>query len=146
MLVQESVEKQPLKTSNAAAHNYSPKGKRDTPTKDKKKQLSDSEDFGMRIITISGDNRGALMEISSSHKKSSNGYTLIEKTKNGKAKANESGEEEQCDDQSQPIPTTFLNSNVQGVNNSIVYNSSCHNNDPGIHLSLLRKPNHHHHG
>lgn len=38
-----------------------------------------------------------------------------------------------------PQMTAFLNSNVQGINNSIFYNCSSTDNDPGIHLSLSRK-------
>ncbi|XP_024162333.1 swi5-dependent recombination DNA repair protein 1 homolog [Rosa chinensis] len=37
--------------------------------------------------------------------------------------------------------SSFTNSNVQGINNSIVYNSSCTHHDPGVHLALTRKPN-----
>ncbi|KAH6814890.1 hypothetical protein C2S51_023908 [Perilla frutescens var. frutescens] len=128
VLVQESVGKQPPLVTNTSS-----KGKRETPMREKKKKASDSEDLGVRVITIAGENRGALMEISySSFKKSSK--------INGKAakKAND-GE----DDESQsPLQATatFLNSNVQGVNNSIVYNSSCSHHDPGIHLSLTRNP------
>ncbi|KAM5555741.1 vegetative cell wall protein gp1 [Rosa sericea] len=37
--------------------------------------------------------------------------------------------------------SSFTNSNVQGINSSIVYNSSCTHHDPGVHLALTRKPN-----
>lgn len=34
----------------------------------------------------------------------------------------------------------FMNSNVQGINNSIVYNTSLTHHDPGVHLAFSRKP------
>ncbi|XP_047979041.1 extensin-like [Salvia hispanica] len=139
VLVQESFEK-PTKPNNAhTLHSLPSKGKREPPTKDKGaiKKLSDSEDLGMRVITITGENRGALMEITSSNKKKhphGTAYTLANDTTSDHKDKNSVG-------QSQPPMTTFLNSNVQGVNNSIVFNSSCHHNDPGIHLTLVRKLN-----
>ncbi|KAL1546145.1 vegetative cell wall protein gp1-like [Salvia divinorum] len=139
VLVQESIEK-PTKANNAhTLHSVPSKGKRELPTKDKGtiKKLSDSEDLGMRVITIAGENRGALMEITSSNKKKhprGTAYTLANDTTGDHKDRNPVA-------QSQPPMATFLNSNVQGVNNSIVFNSSCHHNDPGIHLSLVRKLN-----
>ncbi|XP_042040603.1 extensin-like [Salvia splendens] len=139
VLVQESFEK-PTKPNNAnTLHSLPSKGKREPPTKDKGaiKKLSDSEDLGMRVITITGENRGALMEITSSNKKKhphGTAYTLANDTTSDHKDKNSVGP-------SQPPMATFLNSNVQGVNNSIVFNSSCHHNDPGIHLNLVRKLN-----
>ena len=34
----------------------------------------------------------------------------------------------------------FINSNVQMINNSIVYNSTATHHDPGVHLKISRKP------
>lgn len=36
--------------------------------------------------------------------------------------------------------TAFLNSNVQSVNNSLMYNSSCTQHDPGVRFVLSKKP------
>ncbi|KAL0428697.1 UNVERIFIED_CONTAM: hypothetical protein Sradi_0495700 [Sesamum radiatum] len=140
VLVQETIDK-PTKMHNAGSW------KREATKKDKstgKKLLSDSEDFGMRVITLAGENKGAVMELTTSHKK-----TQSKNAKAGYQSNRESGEEgkHNYDDkeakttvQSQPM-TAFLNSNVQGVNNSILFNATCRFNDPGIHLSLTRKPN-----
>ncbi|KAI3444370.1 hypothetical protein Pfo_001035 [Paulownia fortunei] len=133
VLVQETIDK-PMKTQNA--HNNginASKGKREPTTKDKGtgKKLSDSEGFGMRVITLSGENKGAVMELSPSRKKNypvGNDHNF-EKNKNAKAgssivyqSSSESGEEGKSDNkekankamtmQSQPT-TAFLNSNVQ---------------------------------
>lgn len=35
---------------------------------------------------------------------------------------------------------TFMNSNVQMINNSLVYNSMATHHDPGVHLRISRKP------
>lgn len=157
VLVQETIDK-PTKMHNA--HNstgVAGNGKREPTKKDKgtsKKLLSDSEDFGMRVITLAGENKGALMELTTSRKKT---YShSLQKNKNAEAgiisssgyqSNSESGEDGKSNDkeaktmqQSQPM-TAFLNSNVQGVNNSILYNATCRYNDPGIHLSLTRKAN-----
>ncbi|MFQ6670855.1 hypothetical protein Gotur_035597 [Gossypium turneri] len=118
-----------------------------------KKFASDSEDAGMRVITIAGENKGAFMElIKSPHKNGFQGspHRLANSSRigsdgsdyhsysssedgDGKMKAKSNG--------SNTMPmSAFMNSNVQGVNNSIVYNSSCTHHDPGVHLSLHRKP------
>lgn len=152
VLVQETIDK-PTKMHNAHNSGVAGNWKREPTKKDKstggKKLLSDSEDFGMRVITLAGENKGAVMELTTSHKKT-HSHNLDEKKKNGKSgfqSNSESGEEGKHNDdkeakavQSQPM-TAFLNSNVQGVNNSILFNATCRFNDPGIHLSLTRKAN-----
>ncbi|KAL8494842.1 hypothetical protein ACS0TY_019138 [Phlomoides rotata] len=138
VLVQESIDK-PMKPHNSHNHGVASKGKREVAAKDKgsSKKLSDSEESGMRVITIAGENRGALMEINSAHKKNhplpGNPHIL---KKNGAEEAGQSNNKEKT-----AMQTTFLNSNVQGINNSMVFNSKCHHNDPGIHLSLVTMPN-----
>jgi hypothetical protein len=34
----------------------------------------------------------------------------------------------------------YMNSNVQCVNNSLLYHASCSHHDPGVRLSLSKKP------
>ncbi|KAK8588097.1 hypothetical protein V6N13_087045 [Hibiscus sabdariffa] len=119
-----------------------------------KKFSSDSEDSGMRVITIAGENKGAFMElIKSPHRNGFQGSPhRLQKTVTGSSDGSEyqsyssSGEEgdhkmKGKSNGSNSLPmNAFMNSNVQGVNNSIVYNSSCTHHDPGVHLSLHRKP------
>ncbi|XWS35929.1 hypothetical protein CRYUN_Cryun20dG0038700 [Craigia yunnanensis] len=120
-----------------------------------KKFSSDSEDTGMRVITIAGENKGAFMElIQSSHKNGfqgsphrlQKGVNSSRTGSNGSDDQSYSGEEgdRKMKDKSNASKTmpmnAFMNSNVQGVNNSIVYNSSSTHHDPGVHLSLHRKP------
>ncbi|KAK7292845.1 hypothetical protein RJT34_15699 [Clitoria ternatea] len=102
-------------------------------------KVSGSEGNGMRVIKIAGENRGAYMQITHSQKKS------IYKTGNS-----DNGEEVNAKrkDKSKkvgkvlstpPMIPMYLNSNVQCVNNSIVFNSSCTHHDPGLHLTLSNK-------
>ncbi|XP_038995797.1 uncharacterized protein LOC120120179 [Hibiscus syriacus] len=102
---------------------------------------SDSEDAGMRIITITGDNKGAFMEInqSSHHKNGFQGTSFRLENSN----SNEAGDRKMKAKSNTSKTITmnaFINSNVQGINNSIVYNSSCVCHDPGVHLTLYTKP------
>ncbi|KAG2720606.1 hypothetical protein I3760_02G043400 [Carya illinoinensis] len=112
----------------------------------------DSEEMGMRVITIAGENKGAFMELIRSPKKHE---AVAYKKGNHKTQSNASqseitsgsdkeGNPEKEKGQngketgSKPI-SAFMNSNVQSVNNSLIYNSSCTHHDPGVHLSLSRK-------
>lgn len=133
-----------------------------------KKASSDSEEGGFRVITLAGENKGAIMEIFHSPKK--NGfegnprYLQAQKT-TGTSKlaiadggetwhsfssGDERNDQKTNKDKTQKdakamrtLPmTAFMNSNVQAVNNSIMYNSKCKHHDPGVHLALSRKPGH----
>ncbi|OMO64239.1 hypothetical protein CCACVL1_21910 [Corchorus capsularis] len=126
-----------------------------------KKIFSDSEDSGMRVITIAGENKGAVMELISSPQRNGfqGGGNLREQRRANFARtgsdasdyhsyssssSSEEGRDRKSRDKSKTSKTmpmnAFMNSNVQGVNNSIVFNSSCTHHDPGVHLSLHRKP------
>eukprot|EP00258_Populus_trichocarpa_P011423 XP_002320216.3 uncharacterized protein LOC7492797 [Populus trichocarpa] len=121
-----------------------------------KKISSDSEDVGMRVITIAGENKGAFMEVIRSPKKhffEGNSHTLNKKG-NPRSEGSDWGSQSSSGEEGNskkdknhkgrsmgPSPmSAFMNSNVQGVNNSIVYNSSCSHHDPGVHVALSRKP------
>ncbi|KAA8520780.1 hypothetical protein F0562_014948 [Nyssa sinensis] len=99
------------------------------------KKFSDSEEyFGMRVIRIAGENKGAVMELSPSNKK--NGFGGISPIL--QKKDNPSSEDGRLKT-ALPRMARFLNSNVQGVNNSMIYNCSSTHNDPGGHLTLPKK-------
>lgn len=128
-------------------------GKREAVKKDKggqqKASNSDSsDDFGMSVLTLAGENKGAIMELSPSRKT----YSPQSLQKKGIPKAwsseddgeksgSESGKKgDRMQNKSLPM-TAFMNSNVQGVNNSILHNASCTHHDPGVHLVFSRKTN-----
>ncbi|CAN6905752.1 unnamed protein product [Brassica oleracea var. botrytis] len=86
------------------------------------------------VITISGDNKGAVMEIKRSP---------INTHGVGKGEDDRSNTSKKHNDNiGGNLPMDgFVNSNVQIVNGSVVYNSSETHHDPGVHLSLYWKPN-----
>ncbi|CAH1439165.1 unnamed protein product [Lactuca virosa] len=118
----------------------------------KKHSHSDSEDGGMRIIIIAGENKGAIMELSPFGKKTHNfgdnphrlhmkkdSPTPTQPSDGEKSGSNSDGKSKAIKSKS-PLMCAVMNSNVQGVNNSILYNCSTSHHDPGVHLSLSRKP------
>ncbi|KAL7609326.1 formin-like protein 16 [Lactuca sativa] len=117
------------------------------PETSKKHSHSDSEDGGMRIITIAGENKGAIMELSPFGKKThSFGDNPHMKKDSPTPTSTKPSDGEKSDGKSKaiksksPLMSAVMNSNVQGVNNSILYNCSTSHHDPGVHLSLSRKP------
>ncbi|CAN6704614.1 unnamed protein product [Malus baccata var. baccata] len=152
--------------------NNSPSSKNEGETKErlishkKSPSSSDHEAAGIRVITVAGENRGALMELIKSPKKHGSGEHshYIHKKGNDKtlmgnqsdqssySGSSDSGSEEgkhKSKDKSHRTgkaaaskpASAFMNSNVQGINNSIVYNSSLTHHDPGVHLAFSKKPN-----
>jgi len=79
-----------------------------------------SEGRGAMVITISGENRGAHMQITQSHKR-----------------GNSDGEKVRT---LPPRRAFYGNSNVQCVNNSMLLNSSLSHHEPGVHLIVPKKP------
>ncbi|XWS61478.1 hypothetical protein CRYUN_Cryun07bG0129100 [Craigia yunnanensis] len=74
----------------------------------------DDDEHGVRIITLSGNNAGATMRSELDGKSSPDGISL--------------GEPDTL--------STYVNSNFQAVNNSIMLGSSYNTNDPGVHLDV----------
>lgn len=99
-----------------------------------KEQQHESDDIIMAaqgLITISGENKGAVMEIQQSPSKT-HGIGKGNRSNNSKKHKDNIGGNLPMDG--------FVNSNVQIVNGSVVYNSSETHHDPGVHLSLYWKP------
>ncbi|XP_059651193.1 vegetative cell wall protein gp1-like [Cornus florida] len=170
VLLQETIEKpvvMPKTSSNGEFQRYGGREvkKPDSQTskdkggKYKKWSSSESEEGGMRIITLAGENKGAIMELSPSQKKSHviggnpPPHNVLYKKGNialGDDEKSEGGLSKMINNEHKtsprtppppPMTTAFMNSNVQGVNNSILFNSSSTHHDPGVHLSLSRKLN-----
>ncbi|OIW13500.1 hypothetical protein TanjilG_29241 [Lupinus angustifolius] len=168
MLVQKTVEK-PKKWVNGNGtelhreegnHGNTHHGKgKESETNDrgsyKKFSHLDSEDSGMNVITIAGENRGAYMELVHSQKKHEANY-LHKKGNGSKTNADVVGGESESSSRiegsanrkekndkgrtksSFPM-AAYMNSNVQCVNNSLLYHASCSHHDPGVRLSLSKK-------
>ncbi|MCD7455377.1 hypothetical protein HAX54_027993 [Datura stramonium] len=129
-------------------------GKREAVKKDKglqQKKVSNSDtadDFGMSVLTLAGENKGAIMELSPSRKtyspqslQNKGSPKAWSSEDDGEKSGSESGRKgDRMPNKSLPM-TAFMNSNVQGVNNSILHNASCTHHDPGVHLVFARKTN-----
>ncbi|KAD5317070.1 hypothetical protein R6Q59_032347 [Mikania micrantha] len=120
------------------AHNFTRKHETDH------KKHWDSEDGGKNIITIAGENKGAIMKITPfSHKQHDHGNNIhVNRLKPTTSNINgDTDSEAKNKDQTSNslLKTALLNSNVQGVNNSILCNCSINYHDPGIHLTLSTK-------
>ncbi|KAF5451787.1 hypothetical protein F2P56_026859 [Juglans regia] len=114
------------------------------------KNILNLEEVGMRVITIAGENKGAFMKLIQSSKK----HEVVHKNENPKTKSHGNDWESTSSDKavgnlkknkshegkvtSSMPKRAFVNSNVQCVNNSILYNCSCTHHDPGVHLALSR--------
>ncbi|KAH8494703.1 hypothetical protein Peur_060608 [Populus x canadensis] len=78
---------------------------------------ADEDDHGIRIITLAGTNTGATMR------------SELDDQKGKKLPDGESfGEPE--------ASGTYVNSNFQALNNSIMFGSHYNTNDPGVHMDI----------
>ncbi|KAL2486037.1 Uncharacterized protein Adt_30793 [Abeliophyllum distichum] len=152
VLVQDTIEKLPkLMPTNTQNSSIASNGRREL-TKDPNKKISDSEKMGMSVITLAGENKGAVMELSP-HKKNhstTNPHSLHKNThytklwnEGEKSSSDEEGRSKnnKATAMQSPPMTAYVNSNVQGVNNSIFFNGSSTHQNPGVHLSINRKSN-----
>lgn len=120
---------------------------------------TDSEDSGISIITIAGENKGAVMEVGK-YSSPTTWTSGSDVQKNGKGRGltlkkrdhNGAGDDHGLEGTSkkngnknrdkgggaEKATMAFVNSNVQGVNNSIVYDCALSHDDPGVHLVLTR--------
>ena len=166
VVVQKSIEKSmPWSSKNdefqrepGTGHNGKQNPAKEFESKEKRihRKISDPKDSDLRAITIAGENRGAYMGIIRSSKKHEsksvhkNGSTKTNSSvDDSEGSTNEDGKAAEDKDKksrkgravssSYPM-TAFMNSNVQSVNSSIMFNSSCEHNDPGVHLVQTKKP------
>lgn len=141
MLVQETTTTEKPKAFYRERENYSYNGKGKGPIQ--RKSFAASEN--MRVITIAGENKGALMEVGYSQAKQgpyvNRGGKIQGGLESGSTGSGNEGRKEDSNRTATEMPVrAYMNSNVQGVNNSLLYNCSCTHHDPGIHLALSRKP------
>ncbi|ESQ39308.1 hypothetical protein EUTSA_v10001731mg [Eutrema salsugineum] len=142
--------------------NHNHQGNNTKKTHHQQSSFSDSENImGTRVITIAGENKGAVMEILRSPSNNKTGGTGPHSSRvlNGageKGRRLQSSSSSSSDEGEGKKKTTknrnntsnnsnlpmkaFMNSNVQMINNSIVYNSTATHHDPGVHLKISRKP------
>lgn len=100
----------------------------------------------VNVITLAGDNRGASMQLGSDSSTKGGrihihrGYKI---NPDESADATTDGEGRRSKDaqaiEDQTV-AAYVNCNVQGINNSISYNSSITERNPGVHMSIPRVP------
>jgi len=82
--------------------------------------LRDEDERGFGVITLAGTNTGATMRgegLSRHHNKLDD-------------------QRESLDDEPEGLAETYVNSNYQAVNNSIMFGSQYTSNDPGVHMDV----------
>lgn len=83
-----------------------------------KNVIPDSQEgINKDVTTLGGSNKGAIMRV----------FDPVKKIRKGKDKN---------------MMSAYINSNVQGVNNSIVCSSSLSDHDPGIHVFISTNQTH----
>lgn len=75
---------------------------------------NDDDDHGVRIVTLAGTNNGATL----------------------RSELDEKPEGLSLADQPDSTLSTYVNSNFQAINNSIMMGGSYSTNDPGVHLDI----------
>ncbi|XP_031499641.1 uncharacterized protein LOC116263945 [Nymphaea colorata] len=98
------------------------------------------EDPDVRVITLAGENKGAIMDISHGIKRKDGTLHIFRDYKvNREEKSEQSSDEEEREknfhETGKPF-MAYINNSAQSINNSIMYHSSCNNNNPGVHLSV----------
>ncbi|OIV96334.1 hypothetical protein TanjilG_09761 [Lupinus angustifolius] len=85
------------------------------------------------VVTLAGENKGAIMHIGSSSKKESS-IPIHRAYKTNQTEETTTDEDENsCEDS---IDKTFVNSNIQSMNNSMLLHGSISGRDPGVRLIL----------
>lgn len=117
-----------------------------------KKILGSGQEPNTRFITMAGENRGASMEVVVTDKNNSRRHQIgrnYDEKEEGNLKNNNdpklgdtrNSKKAMGIRSSSSLPVKgFFNSNVQGINNSILMDSSFSHHDPGIHIVFSRIP------
>nr|XP_018631264.1 proline-rich receptor-like protein kinase PERK2 [Nicotiana tomentosiformis] len=109
------------------------------------KKVTELKKLPRRLVTLIGENKGAIMVLSpnSTKKSYTNGFGGKSQTVGGNKEEGQThvkGSNKKKEDQNEmntmemEESTLFINSNVQGVNNSILDDSSLTHHDPGFHI------------
>ncbi|KAG1331630.1 vegetative cell wall protein gp1 [Cocos nucifera] len=126
------------------------------PPPSPKKEAKTKDEGHMRMITIAGENLGAYMDLghpstlsSRKQQQQSNGShpkqgqasdSVTNDGKSGDKNGSRAAAAAAAEAKAKPM-SSLVNSNVQSVNNSIVYNSSCTQRSPGVHIALTSHRN-----
>lgn len=113
-------------------------------------KMANEQGKPVSIITLVGENKGATMQLGSPKEGAVHihrGYKLnpdesTEATTNGEESSKDKRPKEANSKEDQ-MTKAYMNSNSQGINNSIVFKSSIIERNPGVHLTLTQNPAEH---
>ncbi|KAE9609411.1 hypothetical protein Lalb_Chr08g0245891 [Lupinus albus] len=89
------------------------------------------------VVTLAGENKGAIMHIGSSSKKESSIHIHRAYKTNQTQETTTDEDESSCNDS---MDKAFVNSNIQSMNNSMMLHGSISGRDPGVRLILKPQP------
>ncbi|KAG7590201.1 NAD(P)-binding domain superfamily [Arabidopsis suecica] len=102
---------------------------------------SNGDEKSVNVYTLTGENKGATMGIGSEKEKKDGevhirrGYRINpDESPNTTTMETENPKDDEAEDEARF--RAYINGNTQGINNSIVVESSVSENDPGVHMSL----------
>jgi hypothetical protein len=106
------------------------------------------EDKKFSVITLTGDNRGATMHVGSESDKKEGSIHIHRAYKNESEESidvttdgegNTNNDEENSMEHSE-VGKAYVNSNIQSINNSLMFHGSINERDPGVQVTLPQKP------
>ncbi|CAL9046593.1 unnamed protein product, partial [Musa banksii] len=121
------------RTNSKPARNHSGSGNNRASTAAAKKDENE-----MVAITIAGHNLGAVMDAGSSYSRRTKKH-LFHDTKDDKSHEEHATVDAEGYSYEEKPMITLVNSNVQSVNNALLFNSSCTVGSPGVHISLTSR-------
>ncbi|BAT82764.1 hypothetical protein LR48_Vigan07g286200 [Vigna angularis] len=103
------------------------------------------DDKQFSVITLVGDNRGATMHLGSESAKKEDSIHIHRAYKSDPEETNEvttDGEENtnEEEEEEEELGMAYVNSNIQSINNSLMFHGSITERDPGVQITLPQKP------
>ncbi|XP_014504785.1 proteoglycan 4 [Vigna radiata var. radiata] len=103
------------------------------------------DDKQFSVITLVGDNRGATMHLGSESAKKEDSIHIHRAYKSDPEETNEvtsDGEENtnEEEEEEEDLGMAYVNSNIQSINNSLMFHGSITERDPGVQITLPQKP------
>ena len=100
------------------------------------------DDKQFSVITLAGDNRGATMHLGSESAKKEGSVHIHRAYKSDPEDTNEvtTDGEENTNEEDEEVGMAYVNSNIQSINNSLMFHGSITERDPGVQVTLPQKP------
>ncbi|KAK7321763.1 hypothetical protein VNO77_32682 [Canavalia gladiata] len=103
------------------------------------------DDKQFSVITLAGDNRGATMHLGSDSAKKEDSIHIHRAYKSDPEESTEvttdvEEENKEEDMEEDEVGMAYVNSNIQSINNSLMFHGSITERDPGVQVTLPQKP------